>query len=69
MMEYLVRKQFSIALACLVFSACATPERNTWENLDYKSVYKRAQSRENDPFYQQPTTTGCLDDDLYNCGR
>jgi hypothetical protein len=52
-----------------MFSACATNERSTWENLDYKSVYLRAKNRENDPFYQQPTGIGCMDDDLYNCSR
>jgi hypothetical protein len=68
-MESFVHKQFSIAMACFIFSACAAQEKNAWEDLDYKSVYRAAQGRENDPYYEQPTTFGCLDEDLYNCSR
>jgi len=65
-----LRYHFNIPLilACVVFSSC-TAQSNPWENLDYKSVYKRAQQREIDPLYQQPTTIGCMDEDLYNCSR
>lgn len=66
-----MRHTVSIALTCLVFSACASNnnDRGTWENLDYKSVYNRAQNRESDPYYTPPSTVGCLDDDLSSCGR
>jgi hypothetical protein len=68
-MERLVHRQLSIFMACLIFSACGAQQHNEWEDLDYKSVYKRAQSRENDPYYEQPTSFGCMDEDLYNCSR
>jgi hypothetical protein len=52
-----------------MFSACANQARDTWGDLDYRSVYIRAKNRENDPNYQQPTNVGCMDEDLYNCSR
>ena len=52
-----------------MFSACGSNEKNAWEDLDYKAVYSRAKQRENDSYYEAPTTTGCMDEDLYNCSR
>lgn len=55
-------------LALLVLPACAgAPKKNSWDNLDYGSVARRAQ--ENDYNYVQPTVTSCVDDDLYNCNK
>lgn len=55
----------SIVLATL---AACSGARSQWHDLDYSSVYRQYQGRENDPYYVPPTGgTGCIDDDLFNC--
>lgn len=55
-----------LLVMCLV-SACSGGKRNQWDDVDYSRVYKAYETRENDSSYTQPSITGCVDDDLYNC--
>jgi len=55
-----------VATALIMLAGCAPPH-SQWDDIDYSSVYKKAQ--ENDPNYTPPiqSVVGCVDDDLYNC--
>ena len=62
----MTRSPHVLVMACFL-AACAGGKRNQWDDVDYTPVYKAYESRQNDAGYTQPTITGCVDDDLYNC--
>jgi hypothetical protein len=51
-------------LTLLLLSACSGARKSEWDNLDYTRV--RQHYNENDSSYT-PATSGCIDEDLYNC--
>lgn len=56
----------AIPLLCalsLTLVACANKGRSEWEDIDYSSVYRKANQRENDSGYT-PSSGGCLDNDF-----
>lgn len=62
-------RHMCFTLAAVLLTACGTPRSSDWQDLDYSSVYRKAKMRELDMLYTQPSEIGCLDDDLYSCGR
>jgi hypothetical protein len=55
-----------VTAAALMLTACYQ-SHNDWENLDYTSVYRAYENRQNDMRYKPPSILGCIDDDLINC--
>ena len=65
-----MRRHISTTLAVLLAaSACSGGRHSEWDNIDYSSVYRKAGESENDSGYRAPRIIGCIDEDLYNCGR
>jgi hypothetical protein len=54
-------------VASFLLPACASQQKNQWENIDYSPVYKAYGDQGNDAGYTPPSVLGCVDDDLYNC--
>ena len=50
----------------LMVTACASKGRSEWDAIDYSSVYRKANQRENDSSYT-PSTGGCMLDDDFAC--
>jgi hypothetical protein len=68
MYQRVIHKQFLAAmpLMCalsLTLASCASKSRGDWEDIDYSSVYRKANQRENDSSYV-PSSGGCLDADF-----
>lgn len=56
-----------LLLAALLLISCAGAQKSEWDNLDYSSVYRKAQQRgEYDTGYT-PSYGSCVDDDIINC--
>lgn len=54
-----------VCVLSLTLSSCATKSRNEWDNIDYSSVYRKANQRDNDNLYTP--STGCSLDDDFAC--
>lgn len=50
----------------LTLVSCANKGRGDWEDIDYSSVYRKANQRENDSSYT-PSSGGCMLDDDFAC--
>lgn len=65
--HYAQHRYASYIMTLCLLTACGGGQRSQWDDIDYSSVYRAYERRQNDSGYTPPSIVGCVDDDLYNC--